>query len=186
MSGLVDPRPARSAHDFAPPPDDELRRLDDGWAPASEALEILMARSFVSADRQSQRLRVFYAFREHDLAVVGRCWFGPEAEGPPRHAHGGAMAALLDELMGFSAWLVGHRVLAKDIQVGFRRPLPLGTMVQLLGQVERVDGRQVHVRGQLLGAPTGASPTLYAESTGVFVDVGSERFAKMLSGPQMP
>ena len=88
------------------------------------------------------------------------------------------MAALLDEIMGFSCWLKGHPVLAKKIEIRFRRSLPLHTVVELEGLVVGVDGKNVTTRG-LLRLPGGE---LCAEGSGLFVEVPAERLARMLSG----
>lgn len=83
--------------------------------------------SFVSGDPFGNRIRVRYFKRERDGALVGKVWFGPGAEGPPGHAHGGSMAAVLDEALGAAAWMSGHPVVAAKLVTVFRRMLPLGT-----------------------------------------------------------
>jgi acyl-coenzyme A thioesterase PaaI-like protein len=148
-----------------------------GWLPIDdEAIHSITKSSFVSGDPESPRIRAAYFFRERDKAVVGRAWFGPGAEGPPRHAHGGSMAALLDEVMGFACWLQGHRVLAKKIEISFLRSLPLDTVVTFEGAIADVDGRAVTALGKLV-LPDGV---VCASGVGVFVEVGDERLARML------
>ena len=44
---------------------------------------------------------------------------GPPIEGPPGHAHGGSMAAVLDEAMGAAAWMEGHLVVAVRLATSF-------------------------------------------------------------------
>lgn len=86
--------------------------------------------------------------------------------GPPGYAHGGALAALLDEAMGASAWAAGHRVVAVNLNVSFKHPVAIGAPVNVSGFVERVEGRKVFAVGQI----TLADGALAAESTGVFVE----------------
>jgi acyl-coenzyme A thioesterase PaaI-like protein len=122
-------------------------------------------RSFVSGDPDGTRLRVRY-FRDGPTGpLVARVWFGPDAEGPPGHAHGGAQAAVLDELMGANAWMLGHKVLAGTLQIVYRRPLPLGLVITARAEVPVVEGRKVHTRGLLVDA-AGAP---FAEGSGVFI-----------------
>ena len=150
-----------------------------GCTPMSDdAIAVITKNSFVSGDPTGARLRVAWFVRTEGLGTAGRAWFRPAAQGPPRHAHGGAMAALLDEVMGFACWLRGHRVLAKSITIEFRRPLPLETIVTFDGSVDRVDGNRVMSRGQLL-LPSGV---VCAEGTGVFVVLSAERMSRMV-GP---
>lgn len=156
---------------------DALFHKEAGWSSIDDdAIRSITKNSFVSGDLTSNRIRAAYFFRDADSAVVGRAWFGPGAEGPPRHAHGGSMAALLDEVMGFACWLKGHRVLAKKIEIGFLRSLPLDTVVTFEGAVVGVDGKAITAVGKLV-LPNG---TVCAEGRGVFVEVSTERLSKML------
>ena len=105
---------------------------DFGPAPGWTELELppwnLGNSSFIDCDSQNERLRVRLFIRENDKRLIAKAWFGPQAEGPPGHAHGGSMAAVLDHVMGFSAWVAGHPVVARKIAVEFHRKLPLGTV----------------------------------------------------------
>ena len=40
-----------------------------------------------------------------DRSLRAKVLFGPGTQGPPGHAHGGSMAAVLDEAMGGAAWM---------------------------------------------------------------------------------
>ena len=60
--------------------------------------------SFVSSDKKSESLQVKYYLRKSDNHVIAYAWFGPKAEGPPNYAHGGSIAAVLDEAMGAVPW----------------------------------------------------------------------------------
>ena len=53
-------------------------------------------------------------------------------------AHGGVVALMLDEAVGWAAWHSGHPGVTGRLQVSFRRPLKLGEKVRVVGQVERV------------------------------------------------
>lgn len=53
-------------------------------------------------------------------------------------AHGGIVALLLDEAVGWAAWHSGHPGVTGRLQVSYRRPLKLGEPVRVVGKVERV------------------------------------------------
>ena len=125
--------------------------MEPGWSPLLGILPASTGARFVSKDDSGQRLRVRYYRRDADGALMGKVWFGPGTEGPPGHAHGGAMAAVLDEAMGYGAWISGHAVVAARITVEFKTLLPLGAEVLLEAWVERSEGRKVHMRAHLLG-----------------------------------
>ena len=149
--------------DFSPEP---------GWLPLPQEDLGSEYRSFVSGDPQGDRLRVRYFRRAADCALMAKVWFGPGAQGPPGHAHGGSMAAVLDEAMGFAAWLGGHSVLAGRISVDFHRMLPLRTVAVVETGIEKVQGRKVLTHGSIR-LPEGG---IAASGTGVFVQVSAERF----------
>lgn len=148
---------------------------------ASELVDMLeagpMVRSFVSGDPGGARLRIRYFRRSADGALLGNVWFGPDAQGPPGHAHGGSMAAVLDEAMGASAWLSGHAVVAAQITIQFRRMLPLGTIARLEAWVDVVNGRKVTTRGRLVDD----RGETFAEGEGLFIQLGLDRFTALAS-----
>lgn len=122
-------------------------------------------RSFVSGDPTGQRLRVRYYRDPASDERVARVWFGPLAEGPPGHAHGGSLAAVLDEAMGSCCWVHGHQVLAGTLQIVYRSPLPLGSVVTVRAGLGEVGERKVRTWGRVVGD----GDVVYAEATGIFV-----------------
>jgi uncharacterized protein (TIGR00369 family) len=52
--------------------------------------------------------------------------------------HGGVVALMLDEAVGWAAWHAGHPGVTGRLQVSYRRPLKLGERVRIVGKVERV------------------------------------------------
>jgi acyl-coenzyme A thioesterase PaaI-like protein len=106
-------------------------------------------RSFVSDDPDGDRLRVAY-YRSGDEPVLrAKVWFGPGTEGPPGRAHGGAVAAALDEAVGAAAWMLGHRVVVARLAVDFRSPVPLGIDAAIESTVVNVDRRKITCRARL-------------------------------------
>ena len=149
---------------------------EPGWIPVKPFRLEGGRASFVSGEPDGERLRVRYFHRQADGRLVGRAWFGPGAQGPPGHAHGGSMAAVLDEAMGAAAWMAGHRVVAAQLDTSFRRMLPLGTDATLEAWVDRVDERKVWTRGLLLdgeGQP-------FAEARALFLKIDLARFKILL------
>ncbi len=144
------------------------------------AIEIPLAngeRSFVHGDKEGRRLRTAMYVREADSRLFCRVQFGPDAEGPPKHAHGGSMAAVLDDVMGFSAWVAGHPVVAAKITIEFRRKLPLGIGTTVEAWVERAEGRKIYARG-LLYADDREKP--FATGEGLFIEQSMEVFSNLM------
>ena len=103
---------------------------------------------FVSGDRTGNRFRLrYFQDREHNL--VARVWFGPVTEGPPAHAHGGSIAAVLDEVLGLAAWAAGHPIVVGNLNISFRQLLPIQTVVQVNTRLVSVKGRKITVCGEV-------------------------------------
>ena len=76
--------------------------------------------------------------------VEGEVRFGPAYEGPPGHVHGGLVAAMFDELLGFAQLSPGFTAY---LHVDYRKPTPLDRTLHLSGAVERTEGRKRWVKG---------------------------------------
>lgn len=148
--------------------------VPDGWTRFSPFPITETTLSFVSGANALSRFRVAYFRRDEDDHVVGRAWFGPDAEGPPGHAHGGAMSAVLDEVLGGAAWAAGHPVVVGRLAVDFRAMIPIGTDTFFDAWVDKVAGRKVYTRGWLKGD----DGTLYAEGEALCVMLTVEHFER--------
>ncbi len=60
-------------------------------------------------------------------------------------AHGGIVALMLDEAVGWAAWHAGHPGVTGRLAVSYRRPMKLGEQVRIVGRVERVRRTLVYV-----------------------------------------
>lgn len=157
---------------FAPPAAGVLDALPEGFRnvepfPTSGALP-----SFLSGDPESLAIRVRYFFREEDRSLLARAWIGPGAKGPPGHAHGGSVAALLDEAMAICAWQAGFPVLAAKIQVDYRRPLPLGSLVVVDAWILKQEGPKLSIQSRMVGS----EGEIYSEGEGLFVELNEEQW----------
>lgn len=121
---------------------------DKGWTLFDAPALVGSSLRFISGDPEGQRFRINY-FRRQNQALVARIWFGPETEGPPEHAHGGSMAAVLDEVLGLAAWSAGHAIVVANLNVNFRCLLPILQVVQVDTEIVSVEGRKVLVRGKI-------------------------------------
>ena len=121
-----------------------------GWSNFDAPALVGDSLRFVSGDPTGKRFRVRY-YRNFDGALVARVWFGPETEGPPGHAHGGAIAAVLDEVLGLAAWAAGYAIVVGKLNIHFQKLLPLRTVVQVDSSIVSAEGRKVLVRGRIHG-----------------------------------
>ena len=164
---------------IVPPKIEDLAGEDD-WTLVDMPFSTTGGSSFVNGDPGGLRLRVRMFFRESDRRMFTRIWFGPGAEGPPRHAHGGSMAAVLDHTMGVVAWVSGIPVLAASITISFHRKLPIGTIATAETWVSDVEDRKVFTMGSLY-ADDPDRP--FATGEGLFIQQELEDFAGLLGDP---
>jgi acyl-coenzyme A thioesterase PaaI-like protein len=109
--------------------------------------------------------------------IEGEVRFGPAYEGPPGHVHGGWVAAMFDELLGFAQQKPGFTA---TLTVRYLRPTPLNRTLGLRAHVDRVEGRKRTIVGscQLDGV------TL-AEAEGLFIAPrsGDDFLARLAQNP---
>ncbi len=101
-----------------------------------------------------------------DNSVIAAVALTERQAGPPAYAHGGALAALIDEAMGAAAHLSGSRVVAVHLSFDYKQPVPLGVIVQITGKIESKDGRKVFT----LGSVTLPNGTVAVTGRGIFVE----------------
>jgi len=101
-----------------------------------------------------------------DNSVIADVTLSERHAGPRAYAHGGALAALIDEAMGAAAHLSGARVVAVHLSFEYKRPVPLGANVQIVGRIESKDGRKVFT----LGSVTLPDGTVAVTGRGIFVE----------------
>jgi acyl-coenzyme A thioesterase PaaI-like protein len=146
-----------------------------GWVEIKFPVSFGKGRSFLHGDEDGSRFRLKYFKNENDSSFMARVWFGPATEGPPGHAHGGSMAAVLDESMGIAAWLAGHRSVAARISVDYLKMLPLCTLATVEAWVEKAQGRKVYTKGLIRDL----GQTVYTTSEGLFIAVSAEKFGQV-------
>lgn len=102
--------------------------------------------------------------------VRGSAIFGAAYEGPPGHVHGGIIAAVFDEVLGFAQSMSGSPGMTGTLIIRYRQPTPLHREIRMEGEIARVEGRKIFTVGRMY-----AGDVLTAESEGIFVSVDPER-----------
>jgi acyl-coenzyme A thioesterase PaaI-like protein len=105
--------------------------------------------------------------RRPEGGVAGRFFVKQDHQGPPGFAHGGVVAAALDEAM--SLLLHGRETYAVTgrLEIDLRAPAPVGSFVRVEADVEEVDGRRLHVAARAFdeaGAELASGRAVFVES----------------------
>lgn len=111
-------------------------------------------------------------FRVLDEHIVGtRVRFDDRHQGAPCYAHGGAVAALLDDACGYVSYLVVRMFVTAHLEVDYRRPVLLGHEYDVRARCVGIEDRKVHLAADLLD-----DGDIVAESRGLFIEVELEHF----------
>ena len=71
-------------------------------------------------------------------------------------AHGGMVALMLDEAVGWAGWHSGHPGVTAKLEVRYRLPLELGERVRVVGRVDRVRRTLVYASADIQRLRDGA------------------------------
>jgi hypothetical protein len=99
------------------------------------------------------------------VEVVAHCTLGERYGGPPGRAHGGVVAALLDEVVGVAAYVAGATGMTAGLEVRYRRATPLGVPLTITARWVQRDGRKSRATGEVR-----AGDAVTADATAVLVD----------------
>ncbi|TVR21289.1 MAG: PaaI family thioesterase [Nitriliruptor sp.] len=103
-------------------------------------------------------------------AAVAQIVLGTAFEGGPGMAHGGIVAALFDDVLGYLLTLHGIPGFTGELTVRYLRPTPVETPLSLRGWVVERSGRRLRTAAQLH-----AGDELVASATAVFVEIDAAR-----------
>src|SRR3954468_8828254 len=110
-------------------------------------------------------------FREGDEAV-SRAVLGPAFEGAPNRAHGGVVAAIFDDLMGFVLGIVESPAYTAELTVRYRKPTPVNEEIEFRARLVDRRGRRLHIEAEA----TDAAGTKIATAVGLFITIPREGF----------
>jgi acyl-coenzyme A thioesterase PaaI-like protein len=129
----------------------------------------LFADSIVSGGANPMGLGA-WLWRDGDQAVM-EANLGKAFEGAPQRAHGGIVAALIDETMGLV--LAIHEALAFTVQldITYLAPTPINETIYARAWLERKEGRKMFMRAEV----TSGSTTI-AEASSLFIEVDPTKF----------
>lgn len=109
-------------------------------------------------------------WREGEEAVC-HVTLGPAFEGAPGRAHGGIVAALIDETMGLVLSIVGTPGFTGRLTVTYRAPTPLGQPLEVRSRLAGRDGRKMTITAEMR-----SGQQLLAQAEGLFIAVDNEKF----------
>ena len=108
---------------------------------------------------------------------TGQVVVGPLFEGGPGLVHGGIVALLIDHAMGCVAAGPDRPAMTVRLAIRYRRPTPLGVPLTVTANLDRVDGRKLH-----MSATVAAAGEVTAEADAVFLTLTSANLQRVFRG----
>jgi len=90
-------------------------------------------------------------------------------EGPLMCAHGGYIAAVFDEFLGWAQALSGGTGATKNLSVTYHKPTPLNTDLELRAEFVSLEGRKVRLTAEMW-----AGDVMTASCDGLFISFGDK------------
>ena len=112
--------------------------------------------------------------------VVADLRLAPWFAGGPGVAHGGAVAAFFDDLMGFVTVAHFAPAVTARFEIDFIRPVMLGASIRAEAWLARREGRKLFAEG----VGYDAAGEVYVEARALYLAVGFEHFTEALA--EMP
>ncbi len=104
--------------------------------------------------------------------------FAAHHSGAPGIAHGGLVAALVDDVMGYLLHVIREPGVTRRLQVDYLKPVLIGTPYDVRARVDRREGRKVFVSCE----GTGPEGVRAFAATGLFIVVPLEHFDQGTGG----
>jgi len=106
--------------------------------------------------------------------VIADLEFPDRFVGGPGVVHGGAIAAFVDDLLGYVPVAYGSPGVTARLDTNYRKPIPRGVTVTGRAWLAAVDGRKMWAEGTIE-----ADGVRYVEASAMFIAIGPEHFARV-------
>lgn len=139
-------------------------------------------RSFISGTNSYLfQMKHFVHFTRKSLFLTEVCFLNM-AEGPPGHVHGGASAALIDEVMGISVWHQGDFCVTQKLELHYGRLLPLQQSAWVYTEIVSDNTKTLEVHATIYtNTATGKSKKEkipHVSALGIFHRLNAEQIAR--------
>jgi len=96
--------------------------------------------------------------------VLARCTLTRAHVGPPERAHGGVVATILDQVVGFAAAAVDKPGMTAGLDIRYKGPTPYGVALMVHARYTHSEGRKHFATGEIR-----ANGVITASALGVFI-----------------
>ncbi|CAD7693162.1 unnamed protein product [Nyctereutes procyonoides] len=139
-------------------------KLPSGLAVASDKSDWRIFTRCIQVEGQGYEYVIFF----HPSKKKSICLFqpGPYLEGAPGFAHGGSLAAMMDETFSKTAYLAGEGLFTVSLNIRFKNLIPVGSLAVLNVHVEKIEDQKLYMS---CIAQSRDQQTVYAKCSGTEV-----------------
>ncbi|MBC8334347.1 MAG: PaaI family thioesterase [Anaerolineales bacterium] len=105
-------------------------------------------------------------YAREDGSIFSEFMLTVKQQGPPGHVHGGASAAVLDEVIGVAIWRAGYNVAVVNMDINYRQAIPIDSTVTVEARMTGKEGRKFFGTGEIY-LPDGS---VAVSCTGIYVE----------------
>jgi acyl-coenzyme A thioesterase PaaI-like protein len=103
--------------------------------------------------------------------------FASRFEGGPGTVHGGAIAAFMDDILGYVPVMYGTPGVTAKLETNFIAPVPMATIVEGAAWMSKIDDNKMWAEGTIEVAGH-----VLVESTALFVAIGRDHYKRVFDG----
>lgn len=155
--------------------DAEFRRaVDEGGNPARPDGAFLDMFEDSPVSGSANPLSIGLKIATFPTEAVGRVTLRPGWQGAPGRAHGGVVAAIVDEVLGAMLPVLGVVAFTGELKLRYVAPCPMGVPLEFRASKSGDDGRKLYLTCEGTG-PDG----VFVQATSTFIVVDLSMFAEL-------
>jgi len=115
-------------------------------------------------------------FKEGGVGTVltGLCHYTSTAESHAGYCHGGSMTSVMDDIIGWTGFLVTGECLpwsgfTAQVNVSLMRPIAVGSYLKVVGKIVKWEGRKVWIHSELLSGENNEREEIHCTAEGLVV-----------------
>lgn len=165
-----------SASDPVPRPADYFARRYIDPRPADGAEVMAFSDRAFSGPANPTAMEI--DMRRHGDGVRALVTFGAAFESAPGRVHGGAVCAVVDDVLGYLMVCLGIAAYTARLEVDYRGGVPIDEPVIYEAHQSRRDGRKSHVELSVRSADAAPDSAALIEAVGLFVIVTADQLGR--------
>ena len=121
--------------------------------------------SFVSGRNSAESMKLEPTIKNHN--VYAKYVFKEKFHGPPGLVHGGILASVLDDVMGYTPVTQNIMAFTAKLEINYIFPVSIDKEFEIFAWAHKIDGKKVYAESIIK-----REDKVYVEGKGLFIDLG--------------